>query len=798
MVAALNGSRTEAVNVSLEPTAAETAVPAQPAVMDAKVVDAFGKVIGNTVINPTPALQLVPAVPVVPARPAPPASTPSRPPYSQAAAIKQGALKAESTATTPAASASTVAAPAALASVAAAPVPVLASASAPAPVSAPVTATVPAPDPAPVSTPAAPPEPTRFLATTYSDGTKIYLDNAELDTVSVLQRHRGEMNFHVGDIQKKIDDPNTPSDLKEALRKLKDDPTLTHLLDTANRNNGGGKDSGDGYLADSDLDAIGRWDVVKQYNAKQAKTFESNYVSSESGGKDQAARHITDIDARREFYLYSGNLPSNVDENTLHDIVNGNLKGGKAPPQLIAAAQFYLDNPNQWKAMTVHGNKKGDILGVVADNLLMTKAESATIETMKKNRELFLGKVLNREGLREMLKNSGNSAEVKKAAQQLLDDPLLFGVLDNGQRGHVPSRSTRVDDDNINQKDFDGFLNRLTTKGKTAPAPPASRKPTTPVEVKALAAMNAGAKDDPAIKIAMGGGGGGILGFFKSLGKTLAKIGTVVLHVVSIGLSLLDKIPIIGPIFAGLSVAAEAGAGMCNIVKTAFEGGNLKKAAEMLGIGVAGAALGAIIPGMGAAVVKGASAVATKVASSAAGRAVAKAATPMIESVKGTAGKVSAAVSQTTKGVVQSAKTAGSTAANGAKAGVLKGGQQITAAGKKFLDRAGLITVEKDAEKIAEKAAKRAARQENKLAKADDKALKAEEKAAKKRREEEEMDLLQPQQQQYAAGGYFDDISLRMAMQNELQKNLKRSLQASAPDTASQRTPLPLPQVAAR
>ena len=765
-----------------------------------------------------------------------------------------------------------------------------------------------------------------------------------MDTLSVLQRHRGEMNFDAADIQKKIDDPNTPSDLKEALQKLKDDPALSHLLDTAARNSEGGNDSGDGHFAEGDLDAIGSWDVMKQYNARQAKTFESNYVSSESDGKNQQARDITDLDARRELYLYSGNLPDNVDENTLHDIVNGNLKGGKAPPQLMAAAQFYLDNPDQWKAMTVHGNKKGDILGVVADNLLMTEAESTTIDTMNNNREVFLGKNLTREGLQDILKNSGNSEEVKKAAQQLLDDPLLFGVLDNGLKGHVPRKTVHVDDGNISEKDFDAFLDRLTTKGKTAPAPPASRKPITPVEVKALAAMNAGALDDPAIKIAMGGGG--ILDFFKKIGKWVAKVGTIILHVVSIALSFLGKIPIIGPIFSALSVVAEAGAGLCNMVKTAFENGDMKKAAKMLGIGVAGAVLGAILPGVGAIVMKGVSKVATKIASSAVGRAVGKVVTPVVDSVKGTASKVSNAVSKTVDGVVRSAKTAGSNVVNGAKAGIVKGGQQLVAVSKNALDRLGLVTVEKDAEKIAEqaalkaqakaataarnaalkarvvktyrrvkttvlavpervgaafdkafdtvtqpivqglekasavagrvadrtvelvsapfikagrlanrigevlsmpfvragqmassaagkvadgtrsalsaagekiartarqtsyklglstperdaekaleKAAKRAVWQEKNQAKANAKAKKAEEKAAKKRRKEEEKDALL--RQQYVGGGYFDDISMRMAIQKELQKNLKRALQASAPDTAP--PPMPLPQVA--
>ncbi len=207
-----------------------------------------------------------------------------------------------------------------------------------------------------------------------------------------------------------------------------------------------------------------------------------------------------------------------------------------------------------------------------------------------------------------MIDDPAAKPENKQVAQKLLDDPLLFGLLDNAKHGHSSNWRKSADDGKIGAGDIDAFLAHSTTKGKEPPPLPPTRTATTPEGIAATSDMAAGEVDDPALKKKKGGG---LSNFFHALGNIVLKVGAMALHVVSGVLSVLGKIPIIGELAIPLTMATEAAAGGLDVARTALNGGDVKHALEMMALGVAGSGLAAVtLPGMGAAMLKGAEKVA--------------------------------------------------------------------------------------------------------------------------------------------------------------------------------------------
>lgn len=441
------------------------------------------------------------------------------------------------------------------------------------------------------------------------------MNDRQMEVISTLQRHRGDFPIKKEDLQKRIDDPKTPPDLKAALQQVKDDPTLGLMLDSTNQ--GGGFKNVDGCLSDRDLDRLGEGADMKGYNERKAKGYVQNYIPSDAGSSVVSARMMAENDALRELYLYSDNLPKHMDKESLQKIVDGTSHGAKMPPQVIAAAQFMLDHPQSWSKVAPGGStSRSSMLDNISKNVFLTPDEDKTLKTIDKNRDTFTKDGMTRDSLQKLVDDPATKPDVKKAAQKMLSDPLIFGMLDNAKSGHGSSLTKSADDGKIANSDLDAFLKNSKTLGKKQPELPPVHTATTPSAKKAAADMKAGEVDDPDEKRKKGGQ---FTDFARKVGGTLLKIAAGFEHLASIALSALSKIPIIGEIAAPLAMATEAVAGGLDIANAGLQGKDVKKAAEMAALGIAGAAISIVVaPGAGAAVMKGVETVAMKVGSQAA------------------------------------------------------------------------------------------------------------------------------------------------------------------------------------
>ena len=503
------------------------------------------------------------------------------------------------------------------------------------------------------------------------DGNNPTFSDQEMGVISALQRHRGEFPIKVHELQKRIDDPKTPPDLKAALMQVKDDPTLRIALDA--KNQGGGVEHADGCLSDRDLDRLGELPAMKAFNEAQAKVFVSNYIPSDAPPSMHDAREMTENDAAREFYLYSDNLPGRMNTGTLQKIVEGEAGCKKCPPQVIAAAQYFRDHPAAWEKVTggdsnkFLGCSRSDLLDNISKSVYLDPDETATLDTLDKNKDIFFSSVMTRDSLKAIVDNPDSKPDVKNAAQKLIDDPLLFGMLDNGKKGHSSNLIKTADDGKISKDDLSAFMEHLTTKGKKPPPLPPTHKATTADEKGALAAMQAGQVDDPEIKKEKGGG---LIHFLRSVITPFLKIGEMLEHAISLAMSVLTKIPIIGEIAGAISIAAEAIAGGFHMATAAINGADLKKAAIAVGAGIAGALVGLVVTGAGPAIARGitagvehvAMAASSKAGALVGGRGAAKAATSAgTEGATATAER-GAAKAATSAGDESATTTAGSVA----------------------------------------------------------------------------------------------------------------------------------------
>ena len=556
------------------------------------------------------------------------------------------------------------------------------------------------------------------------------LTDKQLEAVATFQRHRGALKvFKRGDLDRMINDPKTPPDLKSALTLLKNDPALSLMLDHTN-----GKsrwDHADSKFGNKDIDRLSRNPQIVAYNEKKAAGYVEYYIPSDKPpAKDPAAavqpRRMTENDALQEMYLYSDSLPKNLGRAELEAIVQGTHGGKKMPPQVIAAAKFMLDHPDSWAKMTQDDNgnpssdgrvKRSSFLDNVNRHVYLKPEQNETINTLDKHRDVFLNKATTRESLTAMANGETplpadmapeEVAAIRKAAGQLLNDPQLFGMLDNAANGHHFNKTKRTaDDGKIGIKDLDVFLAKSKTRGMQQPDLPPATKPTTPEQIKAAEDMQAGALDDPDMKKKKGGD---VIDGLKKIGGKLMEIAAGALHVVAIGLSFLGAIPILKPFAAVLSIAAEAAAGAIDVVKAIVVDGKDKAIAlAKMGMGIAGAALGALVPGAGAVVAKGAQAGITK--------GVAMAATASVDNVASTA--VGIATNTATDVAVNAGVNAGTRAADdvAVKVAAVTSSKTSTKAGTEGAEAAVTQTAKKETKDEAGDAAKNLAKKDDKDAK---------------------------------------------------------------------------------
>lgn len=347
--------------------------------------------------------------------------------------------------------------------------------------------------------------------------------------LTVLNRHLGLLSSH-GDNKKQLEkllkDKNTPDDEKAALRTVLNNPSYFAKLDGGNQK---GKQDGkhlDGKFSSKDVHAMMQKDSAAQkLQSSEAQSYTQNYVPSDAP-PNALPRNMSENDAMRELFNFSQSLPKNLDLKTLKNIADGTQKGDKAPPQLQAAAQYFVDHPAQWHSFTKgakHDKVSTDrMCDLAAQQVKFSPQEQKTLQTLQNNQDIFFKHGgLTKSKLDQIANDSSNSPEVREAATQLAQPhSMLFEMLDNGKHGAGGNAWDEANDGNIGKGDLTAFLKH--TKDLTA-------TPDTPsilsgkFNASAASDMETGQETQPDDKKEKGGG-------FK---KFLEGLGEAALAVVS-------------------------------------------------------------------------------------------------------------------------------------------------------------------------------------------------------------------------------------------------------------------------
>ena len=423
---------------------------------------------------------------------------------------------------------------------------------------------------------------------TWNGGT---LSQTEVQIVSVLDRHKDQCPLSWDGLQDKINDPSTPPDLKAALQGLAQDQRLFIAIGSQGDGRCGGK------IKANDLDAFtAEHAQVSAFNEQQAKSFEQNYIPSDGNANGQPSV-MTESDALRELYKYSDNLTKKLGQDEFQQIVDGDAKTGKTPPQVIAAAQYFLDHQDAWNRLTGGGEvKKEDFLQAASSSMSLTQSELNTLKTMNGNQQAFFGDGdLTRDKLASMANNKQLDANVRQAATHLQQDPVLFSLLNNAITGYKTHHGFfdfggghTVDSGNIAGRDFQKFYGNLSQANQTVQKPQ-THTPKTDADKNAVACMLMGTADQPEIKSPKHNGG-----FLMHAIDEALKVEGKLLDWASMAVGALSFIPGVGELADAASTALEAESQGCDILHTMVSGGNVKKALEEAGLNLAAAAIGNI------------------------------------------------------------------------------------------------------------------------------------------------------------------------------------------------------------
>ncbi|AGH86523.1 HrpF/NolX family T3SS translocon protein [Ralstonia pseudosolanacearum] len=423
---------------------------------------------------------------------------------------------------------------------------------------------------------------------TWNGGT---LSQTEVQIVSVLDRHKDQCPLSWDGLQDKINDPSTPPDLKAALQGLAQDQRLFIAIGSQGDGRCGGK------IKAKDLDAFtAEHAQVSAFNEQQAKSFEQNYIPSDGNTNGQPSV-MTESDALRELYKYSDNLTKNLGKDEFQQIVDGDAKTGKTPPQVIAAAQYFLDHQDSWNRLTGGGEvKKADFLQAASSSMSLTQSELNTLKTMNGNQDAFFGDGdLTRDKLASMANNKQLDPNVREAATHLLQDPVMFSLLNNAITGYKTHHGFfdfggghTVDSGNIAGRDFQKFYGNLSQANQTVQKPQ-THTPKTDADKNAVACMLMGTADQPEIKSPKHNGG-----FLMHAIDEALKVEGKLLDWASMAVGALSFIPGVGELADAASTALEAESQGCNILHAMVSGGNVKKALEEAGLNLAAAAIGNI------------------------------------------------------------------------------------------------------------------------------------------------------------------------------------------------------------
>ncbi|GLR45950.1 nodulation outer protein X [Mesorhizobium amorphae] len=457
-----------------------------------------------------------------------------------------------------------------------------------------------APQPSAVEPPAveSPPvaqAPVKSSRITWSGGK---LTETELQIVAVLNRHKDQCPLSWDSLTDKANDPSTPPDLKAAIEGLQKDPELFYAIGSQGDGRCGGK------IKAGDLSGFSSYhSQVGAFQEQQAQNYQRNYIPSDGTGKGQPSV-MTMNDAIRELYRYSEYLPKNLSQADFKQIVDGDAKIGKCPPQVIAAAQYFLNHPDAWTKLNggwtgnVH---KEDFLSIAASAMSLTKAERKTLDTINRNQRAFFGDPfmaflgrgdLTREKLARMVGNKNLSKDVRNAASQLLSDPVLFGLLNNTITGYKTHHrffdfggGHRVDSGNISHGDFRHFYRNMSAANRTIQHTK-THKPKTAAEQDAAADMMMGVADQPGIKSVKKNGGA-----LMHVVDGVLKVGSKVLDWAATAVGLLSFIPGLGELADLGSMVLEAESQAAKLLHTAITGGDMTKALKEAGLTMGAQAL---------------------------------------------------------------------------------------------------------------------------------------------------------------------------------------------------------------
>jgi len=425
---------------------------------------------------------------------------------------------------------------------------------------------------------------------TWNSGT---LTDTELHIVSVLNRHKDKCPLDWKSLGDLANDPSTPPDLKAAIEALQQDPELFYAIGSQGDGRCGGKIKAGDLSGFSD-----HHPQVAAFQEQRAKNYTQNYIPSDGTGNGEPSV-MTQTDALRELYRYSDNLPKNLSLADFKQIVDGEAKTGKCPPQVLAAAQYFLDHPDEWKQLyggSIDKVHKEDFLQVASSSMNLTQAELDTLSTINKNQNAFFWKGdLTREKLESMIDDKSLAPEVRKAASQLLSDPVLFGLMNNAITGYKTHHKFfdfggghTVDSGNISNSDFNQLFNIMSSANRTAQQVK-THAARTAAEKGAVADMTMGVADQPDIKSPKKNGGA----FMHAINDVL-KVGSKVLDWAATAVGVLGFIPGLGELADLASMVLEAEAQAANLLHTAISGGNIKQALEEAGLSLAAQAVGCI------------------------------------------------------------------------------------------------------------------------------------------------------------------------------------------------------------
>ncbi len=322
------------------------------------------------------------------------------------------------------------------------------------------------------------------------------------EVISILGRHEGLLKDPQDreGLEKLRDDDKTPSDAKQALSALLDNKAYFAAFDGAKE----GKT--DGKISSKDVQKLQERPEMRVYADFKAAQFTDNYVPSDAP-PNSPARAMTANDAMRELFRYSESLPKNISLETLQNIADGSEKMDKCPPQLAAAAKFFVQNPDQWQAFSgkdnpTHSVSRDRLCDLASFNVKLSPQERKALDTLDANRDIFFkGGGIKTDKLESIANNKENSKEVRDAANLLAQpNSMLFSMLDNAKHGAGGNFFNKANDRNISTGDLDAFLRKGSNQ--VAEPPRASMRP---VE-SAQRAMVQGQESQPDPKKEKGGG----------------------------------------------------------------------------------------------------------------------------------------------------------------------------------------------------------------------------------------------------------------------------------------------------